>query len=203
MLTDVKKTLISFTALSILTAQLLFMPQLLLAFTEPPIDRIKSSVLQVIDILNDKENIETQQERIWQAVNGVFDFAELSHYALGLHWNAFSKVEKETFTDVFSRIIGDLYIKKIIENYSNNRIDFLQEKIDGEKAFVETSFTRIRDKVNVTYNMKMKGSVWIVYDIRINGVSLLKNYRSQFSKLLSTKTPGQVIEQLKLNENPG
>jgi phospholipid transport system substrate-binding protein len=186
------------------------------AFSGEPMEIVEFSVYRVVEILQNQDlnmpdiqsvhydrtelgnttHVDDQGKRIQLVIEKFFDFSEVSRYSLGRHWKHFSPSQQKTFAELFSRIIGHLYIKQIQENYHAEKIAFTSEKIEGLKATVDMRITSQQSSMMVSFRMMKKNERWIAYDIVIDGVSLLRNYRNQFNRLLSYKSPAQVIEQL-------
>lgn len=175
-----------------------------MAAQQNPLEELKDPIDRVIAILNDPkykadESLRSQQrDEIWQAVEGVFDFEEVSKRTLARHWRKFSDSEQKAFADVFGRFLGDTYMDKIQGEYHNEKIVYGDQKvIDGRWAMVRTQIKREALEIPVDYKMKLIDGHWKVYDIVVEGVSLVKNYRIQFNSILRRDKPAQLIEQLK------
>ncbi len=177
-----------------------------------PMATIKGPIDKVITILNDpqyatQEARDTQRNQIWKAVKPMFDFNEVSARSVARYWKSFSPEEKKEFSDVFANFLGNIYIDKIQGEYHNEKIVYLEQEILQEKyAEVRTQIVRETIETPVYYRM-LKGAdgSWKVYDIYVEGVSLLKNYRIQFAGRLKKETPAQLIDYLKqkLDEQNG
>jgi phospholipid transport system substrate-binding protein len=175
------------------------------ALCAAPMETLKPHVDEVIKILNDTayhspDQKPIQREKLWDAMSDVFDYAFISKSALGrYHWqNTFSEEQKKEFTDVFSRFLGNTYLDKIQEGYENEKVVFVEEELlSPDKAMVKTKILRKKIEIPVDYRMKAEGGVWKIYDVNIEGVSLVQNYRSQFQSILLNQTAAQLIDQLK------
>ena len=167
-----------------------------------PLESLKGPIDRIIDVLNDpayKESgrKEAQREKIWEIARPIFDFLEISKRAIGKPWTGFTAAEKDRFTDVFSEFLGNTYIDKLQGEYNNEKIDFQKELVKGSKALVRTTLRRESVQIPIDYRMKQIEGAWKVYDIIIeNGVSLVKNYRVQFSSILQNETPNALIQRL-------
>lgn len=169
-----------------------------------PLEALKPPIDQFIAILNDPkykadESLKSEQhDRIWEAVNSIFDFNEISKRALARDWRKFSSSEKEEFTEIFGTFLGNTYISKIQGEYHNEKIIYGDEQIvDNKWALVRTSIKRETLEIPVDYKMKLIDGQWKIYDVVVEGISLVKNYRIQFSSILKKETPAQLIERLK------
>ena len=168
-----------------------------------PMATIKAPVDSVIVILNDSQykvggSKSAQRDEIWKVVKPMFDFDEIAKRAVARSWGDFSDAEKIAFTDVFAQFLGNTYIDKIQGEYHNEQIVYLgQDFYSDTYAEVKTQIVRETLKIPVNYRMLKGGDgQWKVYDIIVEGVSLVKNYRTQFASILSKDKPAQLIQQL-------
>lgn len=173
------------------------------AVSMEPLAVIKAPIDTVIAILNDPQYKEAgtrpaQRDEIWKNVKAMFDFNEISRRAVARNWQDFTDAEKADFTEVFSQFLGNTYIDKIQGEYHNEKIVYLgQDFYSGVYAEVKTHIVRETLEIPVNYRMKQDGDGnWKVYDVIVEGVSLVKNYRTQFASLLRKEKPAQLIERL-------
>ncbi len=195
-------TLHRFVGLLTLAAWVL-MATPVIAVNSEPMAFIKAPIDAVIAILNDPrymtpENKSAQRMEIWKVVNPMFDFQEVSKRAVARHWKAFSDAEKAEFTDVFAQFLGNTYIDKIQGEYHNEKVVYLDQLLHADNyAEVRTQLVRETIEIPVSYRMlKDQNGQWKVYDIIVEGVSLVKNYRTQFADILKKETPAQLIQRL-------
>ena len=168
-----------------------------------PMATIKAPVDTVIVILNDPQYQVTgtksaQRDEIWKVVKPMFDFDEIAKRAVARNWSDFNDAEKASFTDVFAQFLGNTYIDKIQGEYHNEQIVYLgQDFYSDTYAEVKTQIVRETLSIPVNYRL-IKGAEgrWMVYDIIVEGVSLVKNYRTQFASILSKDKPAQLIQRL-------
>ena len=192
--------------IAIIIAVIFALPQVVTA--AGPLETLKKPVSEVINILNDPQfkTIDhdpalkkAQRDKIWEQTQQIFDYEFISKSALGrFHWqNTFSAKEQAAFVDVFSRFLGNTYIDKIQQGYENETVNFLSEELlSPKKALVKTTITQNKIEIPVDYLMRANDGQWRVYDINIEGVSLVQNYRSQFRSILLNSTAAQLIDQL-------
>jgi phospholipid transport system substrate-binding protein len=128
----------------------------------------------------------------------MFDFDEIAKRAVARNWSDFNDAEKTAFSDVFAQFLGNTYIDKIQGEYHNEQIVYLGQDFYADTyAEVKTQIVRETLKIPVNYRMLKGGDgQWKVYDIIVEGVSLVKNYRTQFASILSKDKPAQLIQQL-------
>jgi phospholipid transport system substrate-binding protein len=174
------------------------------AWSAQPTDALKPPIDAVIKILNDPQykaggTKSAQRKAIWKTIKGVFDFNEIARRAVARDWRRFSEAQKKTFADVFSQFLGNTYIDKIQGEYHNEKIVYVgQEVYEGRYAEVRTKMVRESVQTPIYYRMmKESDGQWKVYDVIVEGVSLVKNYRTQFASILRKEKPDQLIERLK------
>lgn len=176
-----------------------------------PLESLRSPLNQIILLLNDSAYIETdqkaaQREKIWEIARPIFDFAKISRRAVGKSWDRFTLSEQVRFIDVFARFLGTTYVGRLQGEYDNEAIDYQKELIKANRALVRTIIRHQNTEIPVDYRLNKIDGAWKVYDILIEGgVSLVKNYRVQFSSILQKESPAQLIERLenKLAEQAG
>lgn len=168
-----------------------------------PLETLKVAVDEAIKILNDPQyngeaQKETQRDDIWKVIGQVFDLQGIAQITLGRNWKQFNQAEKDEFTEVFGRFLGNNYVDKIQSGFSGEKVVYLeQEAVTETKSIVKTKIVRESMEIPVDYKMQKTENGWRVYDVIIEGVSLIKNYRTQFNSFLMKKTPRQLIETIK------
>jgi len=176
-----------------------------LAFaSDQPMDALQKPIDEVISILKDPQYQDAEQkkvqgEKIWNIIQKVFDFDRIAKLALGKYRKNFSDEQLKTFSGHFARLIEDTYLNKIQAEYKNEKVNYLEQKIREDKALVKTEVVRENVRIPVDYLMQSENDLWRVYDVKVEKVSLVKNYRSQFERVLGdeSKTPDQLIEQVR------
>lgn len=169
---------------------------------QSPRAALQGPIDEIIKVLNDPgyktpDQRADQRNKIWEIANPMFDFTEISRRSVGKPWIKFSEQEKIRFTEVFSKFFGATYIDKLQGEYNNEKIDIGKELIKGDRALVQTRLLRESTAVALDFRLKHSGGQWKIYDVLVeNGVSLVKNYRVQFSSALQKESPAQLIENL-------
>ena len=167
-----------------------------------PTDQLKAAVEQIVKVLEDpalKPDAKAKDRRaaIRKEAEVVFDFGETAKRALGRHWQALADNDRQEFTSLFTDLIERAYISKI-ERYSGERITYAGETVEGTLASVRTRFvTKQGTEVPVDYRMQQRGDRWLVYDVMVEGVSLINNYRTQFDKIIQTSSYAELVRKLK------
>ena len=170
-----------------------------------PTDQLKSSVEQIVKVLEDpalktESRVKDRRAAIRKEAEVVFDFTETAKRALGRHWQGLSEKDRQEFTGLFTDLIERAYISKI-ERYSGERIAYAGEAVDGGLATVRTRFvTKQGTEVPVDYRMQQRGDRWLVYDVSVEGVSLINNYRTQFDKIIQTSSYAELVRKMKAAE---
>ena len=180
------------------------------AFATTPTDFVKKTIRACTSVLDNpkykKASMKkSQRDALWEIVRYSFNYRLISQRALGRNWKKFSKVEKDKFVNLFTQLIGKTYIKTIQNNYTGERFIYKKEKhLPRNKALVQTVMVSKKyDNVPIDYALRNKKKKWSIYDIKVESVSLVKNYRVQFKKLLRNKKPIDLIKILdeKVKEN--
>jgi phospholipid transport system substrate-binding protein len=176
-----------------------------------PLETLKGPINRIIEILNTPagstpDNGAMQRTRIWKEVSPLFDFGALSRRAVGKQWRNFTKEEQTKFQEVFSRFLANTYIDKIQGDYNDEKIVFVSELVRDQVALARTKLVRESFEMPIDYRMRQVNGQWKIYDVLVeNGVSLVKNYRVQFTSALQKNSPAQLIQSLenKLGEQTG
>jgi len=189
-----------FSVLSIITA-LLFTTTFTYADTLP-LKTVNRTTDKVIDILRDKDlkkpqNSDLRRSSIKKTITEVFDFEEMTRRSLSIHWQKRTAQEKKEFVLLFSDLLEKSYIKKI-ESYSDEKIEYLDEKIDGDNALVRSKIITKRGlEIPIDYKLMKKETKWFVYDVIIEGVSLVSNYRNQFNRIIRQSSYEDLVKKMK------
>lgn len=148
------------------------------------IDAVRSSVDGILDILK-KDGMDKAAKRSAMEViiDERFDFRAMSQRTLATNWKKASDAEKQEFTDLFSQLIQSSYVGKL-EAYTNETVEYVTEKVKGRKALVETVIKTASADIPLNYKMYSKDGNWLVYDVIIEGVSLISNYRSSYQTIV-------------------
>ena len=179
------------------------------AWAGAPTEQLRTQIDRVIKVLEDPEMAKEARmvERrtvIRRVANDIFDFSETTRRSLGPHWHARTPQEREEVTRLYADLLERSYIGKI-EMYSGEKIQFLGDTIDGDQATVRTRLvTRQGTDIPVDYRMhRVPGDRWLTYDVSIEGVSLVANYRAQFNKIIQTSGYTSLVKKLTAKEQEG
>jgi phospholipid transport system substrate-binding protein len=168
---------------------------------ETPTEAVRMTLTEVFRILEDpklKDPSHQAQRRhlLEETIARRFDYAEMSKRTLGAHWSRLSENERTEFVDVYKGFLSDRYAGKI-EGYSGEKIRYLSERLEGQYAEVRTKLVSTKVEYPMDYRLINKDGRWYAYDIIVDGVSLVRNYRSQFDKILKTGSYDELISRLK------
>jgi phospholipid transport system substrate-binding protein len=173
-----------------------------------PTDRIKVASDKLIAIVFDNslktpEMKDKRDQMVTEIVDGLFNWEEFSRRALARNWNKQTDSEKKYFIFLFKQLIQRTYMAKAGQ-YSGGKVVFLDEKIEGDYGNVSTQIlTSAGTQIPVEYRVMKKDGVWWVYDVNIEGVSLVNNYRSQFNNILIKSSFEDLLNRLKENIEEG
>ncbi len=167
-----------------------------------PTEQIRGAIDRVIGILNradlkSKAKEEERRKLLREQIQPVFDFGEMAKRSLGVNWRDRSPQERERFTALFTELLENSYLGKI-ESYNGERIRYAREKVDGSYAEVDTTIVVSgRREIPVVYRLLGAGDRWRIYDVEIEGISLVNNYRSQFKGILAKSSFEELMNRLR------
>lgn len=160
---------------------------------------VKKTVDDVVRIVSDKDmkkNSSKRRQALKKSIGTIFNFNEMAKRSLGKHWNQRSASEKKLFVDLFASLLENTYANKI-ESYNNEKIVYLKEVIDNNYAEVKSKVvTAKRDEFTLDYRLLKENGTWTVYDVVIEGVSLVSNYRTQFNNIILSKGYPDLVKKL-------
>jgi len=163
-----------------------------------PQEEMKTTVDQIFSILNDPQYIDQmdiKKAKIYGVVQKRFDFEEMAQRTLGAQWHRLDHQEKASFIDLFTRLLQKTYLKKV-EKFTDEKVSFGDFRLKGNRAVVESSVLHKGVTTPIVYRMKNKREKWLVYDVVIEGVSLVSNYRNQFSSVLRKEKMQGLLNRL-------
>lgn len=167
-----------------------------------PLETVSGNIDKVLDILrNPTLKSESAQKikkhKIRAIADTMFDFTELSKRTLAVNWSKFTPEQQKEFSSLFKELLADTYADKIMA-YTNERIVFTTEVPLTERTVeVQSTVIKQTQEVPIYYRVINENGSWLVYDVVIEGVSLVNNYRSQFRDILSNKPPTYLLETLR------
>ncbi|MEW6246325.1 MAG: ABC transporter substrate-binding protein [Nitrospirota bacterium] len=169
--------------------------------TESPTEVVRATINEVIRILEDKRLQAADQRAhrrrlLEDAIGRRFDYTEMAKRVLAAAWNTLNEAERAEFVGLFRSFLSDRYASKI-EGYSGEQVAYLAERREGSFAEVRTKLISSKVEVPVDYRLMAKDGKWYAYDIVVDGVSLVRNYRSQFANIIRTSSYQELVRKLR------
>lgn len=170
-------------------------------YAGPPTDSMKATIDEVLRLVKERElkqpeKTEERRHLLEKVVSARFDYAEMSRRALGAPWNQLSDQQKQEFVELFQTLLTNSYADKI-ETYSGEGVQYLNERTEKEYAEVRTKVLSGKTEIPLDYRLINKANDWRVYDVVVDGVSLVNNYRGQFTKILRASSYSDLVDQLR------
>jgi len=172
------------------------------SFSGQPTEAVKGNVDKVMDVLRDpslkaESARKAKKNKIRDISQDMFEFTELSKRSLGKNWSKFDPDQQKEFVELYKSLLEDTYADKLM-SYTDVKIVFSKEVALTEKTVeVQSTVLTKSGEVPIYYRVILKGGVWRVYDVVIEGISLINNYRSQFKEILVNKPPESLLETLR------
>ena len=167
-----------------------------------PLDTVKGHVNNVLSVLRDpamqdEANKEAKQKKIESIADQMFDYVALSRLTLGKSWKKLNQEQKKEFISLYRTILEKAYMDKIL-SYTDEEVTFDKElMLSKKKAEVQTKIISKGTEIPIFYRVYLKDGQWRVYDVIIEGISLIKNYRTQFREILANNPPEEVLKILR------
>ena len=168
-----------------------------------PTDMIRETTDKIIDILSNEElksqdKIAEKDRLVRKAVDEIFNWEEVCRRTLARNWSKRTEEEKKEFIILFGKLMENTYLDRI-ENYSGEQVSYVGEKIDGNYALVKVKIQTAQEtEIPVIYRLKKKDGSWLTYDVSIEGISLVNNYRSQFNNIILKSSYENLIKKLRV-----
>jgi phospholipid transport system substrate-binding protein len=175
------------------------------AWAGPPTDQLREGVDRVVKVLRDPDlkgdrKADERRAAISKVADEIFDFAETARRSLGQHWAPRTPAEREEFVRLFTALVQRTYISKV-DQY-NSEMTFLGDTVDGDQAVVRTTLLLGNGgMMALDYRMHHPRDRWQVYDLNIDGISLVANYRGQFNKIIRTSSYEALVATLKSRQS--
>jgi phospholipid transport system substrate-binding protein len=190
-----KRTIAVFTIIVILLFSLPI-------YAGAPLDTVQVNVNKVLEVLRDPKLKAAsakaiEKEKLRLIYERMFDDVELSKRTLARNWNSMNVAQRQEFVVLFRQVLEKAYIDKILA-YTDEKIVFDRETmVSGTQAEIQTKIVTSSKEIPIAYRVLLKDGVWKVYDVVIENVSLVLNYRTQFNDILAKKSPEQLLEILR------
>jgi phospholipid transport system substrate-binding protein len=176
------------------------------AWAGSPTDQLRDGVDGVIKILRDPElkgdkQIDQRRAAIAVVAGEIFDFGEMARRSLAQHWDKRTPAEQKEFVRIFTALIQRSYISKVDQQNVAGRMTYRGETVDADHAVVQTTvFLNNGSEMPLDYRMHKPRDHWQAYDLSIDGISLVANYRAQFNKIIRTSSYETLVARLKANQ---
>ncbi|MFZ5449805.1 MAG: MlaC/ttg2D family ABC transporter substrate-binding protein [Thermodesulfobacteriota bacterium] len=168
------------------------------AWAGPPTEVVRQVIEKALDVLQNPSYGKSEKRRLVKGiVDPYFDYREMAKRSLGTSWGKLSGGQQAEFVNLFSELLEASYSDKIEKYAQRVKIDYTGEILDGEYAEVRTVVVKPNDRIPLNYRLFKAGGNWKVYDVVIEGVSLVSNYRSQFSRIIHESSYAELVRRLK------
>jgi len=173
-----------------------------------PVDLLREHMNKILEVLRDpalkgESGRTVKKEKIRAISEEMFDFTELSKRSLGQNWDKFNPDQQKEFIKLYKSLLEEAYSEKVT-SYTDEKIVFKKDVSLSEKTVeVQTTIITKTSEVPIYYRLIEKNGDWKVYDVVIEGVSLISNYRTQFREILASKTPEALLEILRKKVGKG
>jgi phospholipid transport system substrate-binding protein len=187
-----------FVALTILILFVFSIP----VYAGAPMAVVEANVKKVLEVLRDpklkgQSSKAIKKEKLRVIYKGMFDEVEFSKRTLARNWAKLNPAQQKEFIVLFEQVLEKAYIDKILD-YSNEKVDFYKENIISDnQAEIQTKIIASSKEIPIFYRVTLRDGNWRVYDVVVENVSLVQNYRTQFNDILATKTPEQLLDILR------
>jgi len=170
------------------------------AATEDPMQQLQKKVDEVLRILQSgelkrPENKEERKKLILNAVTDMFDFREMAKSSLAQSWNTLTPEEQDTFVGLFSRLIEQRYIGKI-DSYTDQKVVYKKQLVKGDNAMIYTDVVDKDVEIPIIYRLQENKGKWLIYDVKIENVSLIVNYRRDFDSIIRKEQFAGLVEKI-------
>jgi phospholipid transport system substrate-binding protein len=171
----------------------------------PPTEQLRTEIDRVVKTIEDPAlkgdgKILERRAQVRRIANNIFDWSETAKRSLARHWQPLTEAQREEFVKLFGDLLERSYISKI-ELYGGERILYGAESVEGDAAVVRTKIvTKQGTEVPVDYRLSRRGDRWLVYDVVIENVSLIGNYRTQFNKIIQTSSYQDLLKKMKAKQ---
>jgi phospholipid transport system substrate-binding protein len=159
---------------------------------------VKQTIDKVLAVVSDpglKKDPSLRREKLREIIGHRFNYKQMVKRSLAKNYKTRTEKEREEFTGLFKRLLENSYASKI-ENYQDEKINYVGEQVKGNYALVKTQIVRSDGTIDVDYKLIKEDGEWMVYDFVIEEVSLIRNYRSQFSKIIKTESYDALVSKL-------
>lgn len=172
------------------------------AYAGLPMETVEKGVNQVLAVASDpnlkgEDGKSVKIEKIKAITNEFFDYKILSRLTLGRNWDKFSAAQQNEFISLYRKLLEKVYMDRIL-SYSEEKVKYVKEiSLSDTKSEVQTLIVTATNEIPIDYRLYNRNGAWRVYDVIIEGVSMVKNYRGQFESILTKQSPQGLIEVMR------
>ncbi len=164
-------------------------------------EAMKGTIDQVLKVLGDEslkapDRAQERLEILEEIIGKRFDYQEMGKRTLGRHWQKLNEADREEFVRLFQRFLSKTYTGNV-DGYSGEQVEYLKERRKGDFAEVQTAVTSDKSTLPIYYRLLKSSNTWKVYDVVLDGVSLVKNFRSQFGRIIEAESVEGLLEKLR------
>ena len=161
-------------------------------------DNLEGKLNAVLDVIGQEDlDSNTKQDRVVEIVEPLFDFALMSYYALGkTHWRVLSSEDKKRFTELFTQLLKEKYLPKFVDLYTNEKITLEMPIEKNNKIQIPANVITQDENMSVVFKFIKRKSDWRIYDVELDGVSIISSNRSQFNEALQSGTFEELLKKL-------
>lgn len=163
-----------------------------------PTDDLRVTLDSIISLLADKkiDPVKRRAEVVLK-IKGDFDFEAMSRFILGPNWQSATPEQRKRFIELYTGILQNTYIDRI-EAYTNEKVSYIDEKIKGDKAAVSTIIHSSGKEIPVEYKLWLDNGNWRVYDVTIEGVSLVRNFQDSYKSVIRKDGIDGLLKQMEV-----
>lgn len=176
------------------------------ALSGEPLERVKGTLEAALAVLNDPglqgpEKEADRQAGVRKIIYDRFNFEEMAKESLGDHWKTLTAQQRKEFVDLFGDLFERSYNRLVLKFLPERETLYGTEVVDGDRALVKTTLvSKKNEKLPVDYQLKKKGPRWDLYDVVIDGVSIVGNYRTQFNKIIRLQSYEALVKKMKIKQ---
>jgi len=168
---------------------------------EPPTLVVRGTIDEVIHVVTDEglkkpDQAAHRRKLLEETIGKLFNFEEMAKRSLAAHWKHRSEADHQEFVPLFQALLSKTYSGKI-ENYSGEKVQYLKERLQDSFAEVQTTIVSPKTEISLDYRLLLKDGKWWVYDVVVDGVSLVKNYRVQFDRIIRDSSYEELVKTLR------
>ena len=168
-----------------------------------PTEALQAALQQVAQVLEEQSGaraIERRRAELRRIAERMFDYHEMARRSLGRHWTDRTPQQRDEFVLAFRELVERAYMARV-EQMAGEPVVWGPESVDGDTATVRSRIkTGVRSEVALSYRLHLLGARWAVYDITMDGISLISSYRSQFARIIQSSSYEELLRRLRSRE---